>query len=369
VTRVDWYTNLVRPEFVCWAFAQRLADLQDVKSYTTVDHLSGGQIAATPIPVPPLAEQHRIVAKVDELMGHAKVLEERHLAASSARVRLRDAALHALAEAEDHAAAEIAWARIEEHFEDLFTEPEDVAPLRQAILKLAVRGRLVGQEASDGCAIRAPREEASTLLSTQSLRRSRPLPALCRNDKEGTLPHGWLWTRLGNVCRLSRGFDLPLSSRREGTVPVYGANGVVGTHSSAVVRGPCVITGRSGSIGGVHLVSEDCWPLNTALFVEQFFGNYPPFVAMLLEAIGLARFSSYSAVPTLNRNVAHLEPVALPPVPEQHRIVAKVDELMALCDTLEASLTRAKACREQFAGSISAALGVDPPETPDRNAA
>jgi type I restriction enzyme S subunit len=71
----------------------------------------------------------------------------------------------------------------------------------------------------------------------------------------------------------------------------------------------------------------------------------------------------------INQATLGTTPIVLPPLAEQHRIVAKVDELMALCDTLEASLTRAKTCREQFAGSISAAIGVDPPETPDRNAA
>jgi type I restriction enzyme S subunit len=146
----------------------------------------------------------------------------------------------------------------------------------------------------------------------------------------------WVETTVGNVSRLRRGYDLPTQDRNSGSVPIYAANGPIGFHSVRMVKGPGVVTGRSGSIGKVHFVQEDFWPLNTALYVEDFFDNDPEFICLLLKSLHLERFSTATAVPTLNRNVVHSEIVRCPPVAEQKNIVAKVDELMALCDHLEA---------------------------------
>lgn len=148
--------------------------------------------------------------------------------------------------------------------------------------------------------------------------------------------NAWDPVRLGDVLRLRRGYDLPTQLRRQGSVPIYAANGPVGFHDTPAVMGPGVVTGRSGSIGKVHYVQGDFWPLNTALYVEDFFGNDPAYAVLLLRSLHLERFSTSTAVPTLNRNVVHKEQVRIPPLAEQKRIVAKVDELMALCDRLEA---------------------------------
>ena len=155
----------------------------------------------------------------------------------------------------------------------------------------------------------------------------------------GKLTHrgdSWRLAPLGEVVRLRRGYDLPTQSRNEGEFPIYAANGTVGFHDKPAVKGPGVVTGRSGSIGKVHYVPRDYWPLNTALYVEDFFGNDPEFACLLLRSLHLERYSNCTAVPTLNRNVVHKEVVRVPALAEQKRIVAKVDELMALCDRLEA---------------------------------
>ncbi|MCB9508127.1 MAG: restriction endonuclease subunit S, partial [Myxococcales bacterium] len=104
------------------------------------------QLSLLAVPVPPLAEQHRIVARVDELMGLLDRLEAARDARDATRVALRDAALAELRDADDAETVQVAWARIAEHMDDLFTHPDDVAPLRQTILQLAVRGRLVPQD-------------------------------------------------------------------------------------------------------------------------------------------------------------------------------------------------------------------------------
>lgn len=93
----------------------------------------------------------------------------------------------------------------------------------------------------------------------------------------------WAESSLGEVSRLRRGYDLPTRDRKMGSVPIFAANGPVGVHNIHMVMGPGVVTGRSGSIGKVHFVDEDFWPLNTALYVEDFFGNYPQFICLLLR--------------------------------------------------------------------------------------
>jgi type I restriction enzyme S subunit len=135
---------------------------------------------------------------------------------------------------------------------------------------------------------------------------------------------------LGEVATLQRGFDLPVQDRQRGAVKIFAANGPVGTHNEHKVCGPGVVTGRSGSIGKVHFVEEDYWPLNTALWVKDFHGNDPRWVFRLLTWMQLEQFTRGVGVPTLNRNLVHVVEIPLPPVEEQKRIAGILDQADAL---------------------------------------
>lgn len=125
-----------------------------------------------------------------------------------------------------------------------------------------------------------------------------------------------------DFIELHRGYDLPKKQRKNGQVPVIASTGINGTHNVAKIKGPGVVTGRSGSIGKVQYIKDDFWPLNTTLYVSDFKGNNPKFVACWLERFDLKRFSSGSAVPTLNRNeLANVE-ICVPNKEEQDKIVA-----------------------------------------------
>lgn len=155
------------------------------------------------------------------------------------------------------------------------------------------------------------------------------------------IPEGWTLATLGDVARLQRGFDLPATVRTDGEVPVIASNGVVGSHSEARVRGPGVVTGRSGTIGKVFFIAQDFWPLNTTLYVEDFHGNEPQFIAFFLRHIELGRFVAATGVPSLNRNFVHPLEVILPPLPEQKKIAAilsSVDEVIAKTEAVIAQL-------------------------------
>ena len=131
---------------------------------------------------------------------------------------------------------------------------------------------------------------------------------------------GWRTTTLGEVVTLQRGFDLPRTERKLGSYPVIASTGPVGTHDRAVVQGPGVVIGRSGSLGGGQFIKHDFWPLNTTLWVKDFNNNDPRFCYFFLKSLDLAQFNAGSGVPTLNRNHIHPLPVRVPPLPEQRAI-------------------------------------------------
>lgn len=133
----------------------------------------------------------------------------------------------------------------------------------------------------------------------------------------GEIPENWSVGRLDDLMVLQRGFDLPKASRANGKVPIYAASGITGFHNVAKVKGPGVVTGRSGTIGEVLYIQEDFWPLNTALWVKEFPKSKPLYAYYVLSELNLGQFNSGAAVPTLNRNSIHGIEVAIPPLPLQ----------------------------------------------------
>lgn len=132
----------------------------------------------------------------------------------------------------------------------------------------------------------------------------------------------WKNGELGDFVTLKRGFDLPQQKREGGQVPIFSSSGITGTHSTAMVKAPGVITGRYGTIGEVFYAAKDFWPLNTTLFVEDFHGNDAKFIYYFLKTLEWSKFTSASAVPGINRNTVHKEIVSLPDIETQRRIAS-----------------------------------------------
>ena len=143
----------------------------------------------------------------------------------------------------------------------------------------------------------------------------------------------WIHTSLGEVMILQRGFDLPETERKPGPYPVIASTGSVGSHCEAMVQGPGVVIGRSGSLGGGQFIKGDFWPLNTTLWVKDFKGNERRFCYYLLRSLNLAQFNAGSGVPTLNRNHIHPLPVRVPTDFEEQRAIAHI--LGTLDDKIE----------------------------------
>nr|WP_314900537.1 restriction endonuclease subunit S [uncultured Deefgea sp.] len=139
-------------------------------------------------------------------------------------------------------------------------------------------------------------------------------PATFTETPQGLVPEGWEMGTLQDLLVLQRGFDLPASDRTEGLYPIIAASGPSGSHEKAMVKGPGVITGRSGVLGKVFFTLEDYWPLNTTLWIKEFKRATPCYALEVLNRLDMLSFNAGSAVPSLNRNHIHGLPYLLPPL-------------------------------------------------------
>jgi type I restriction enzyme, S subunit len=223
--------------------------------------------------------------------------------------------------------------------------PGGIDKLRALILDLAVHGRITRRDSNDEPASELMNRIASerdAWVTDGLIRRPKKLAPLDRATLPSP-PEGWLWLRLGEVVTFEYGKNLPADKRGTGAVPVYGANGVVGMHTEALVQEPCVVVGRKGSAGAVNQAPEPSWPTDVTYFVRPPAGIPLTFLEVLLLSLDLPGMAR-GIKPGLDRNEAYFSTVLLPPLPEQQRIVERVEALMGLCDELEAQqATRASA--------------------------
>lgn len=171
----------------------------------------------------------------------------------------------------------------------------------------------------------------------------------------------WPVKTLGEICELQRGHDLPTPERRDGTVPILGATGVTGYHDVARYSGPGVAIGRSGFIGGAQYCDSPYWPLNTCLFVKDFFGNDPKWVYYFLKSIDFSQYNSGTTQPSLNRNNLSGITVRISSPSKQRETVVRLDSMRAktseMVSAYDEKLTAAKNLRQSileaaFAGEL-----------------
>ena len=153
----------------------------------------------------------------------------------------------------------------------------------------------------------------------------------------------WRKTTVGEFAPLTYGKSLPARDRTAGgLVPVYGSNGVIGTHSASLTNGPTVVVGRKGSVGAVHYSQRPCWPIDTTFYLQDSDSMLARFKCYALSAIGLEEMNTDSAVPGLNRDTAHACQIRVPSEAGQRAIAAVLGTLddrielnRRMCATLE----------------------------------
>jgi type I restriction enzyme S subunit len=232
-----------------------------------------------------------------------------------------------------------------DHYARIADAPDAIVRLRRFVLDLAVRGKLVEQDACD--------EPASQMLRAAKVREFSPEPNLA----------GWAVADVVQLLKFQYGKGLHANERQEdGPIPVFGSNGVVTFTHTALTENPAIIVGRKGSAGALNLCQGPSWTTDVAYFVEA-----PPYFSIRYLMLGLSALNldrlGKGVKPGLSRSEAYALTMCVPPLAEQHRIVAKVDELMALCDQLEAARATREAARDTFALSTLARLNTADPES------
>lgn len=359
VTRLQFFIGELEQSFVAIALQLELAKLQGVKAYTTVDHLSGKQIAEALIPLPPLAEQRRIVAKVDELMALCDALERESAGAMAAHQVLVEELLATLVNSDNAADLATNWARLESHFDTLFTTDASIDALKQTILDLSVRGKLVEQDAADEPAIKrlkGPQATSPFVIPTnwqcvplQALGRQvgGGTPSKSRSDFwEGPIP--WVSPKDMKRDYLSDAEMSVTQAALEGSAVkllapetlMFVVRGMILAHSFPVAIAKAPMT-----------INQDM----KAIELDQ-----PSMAEYLLRALKGLKPLMLARVERSSHGTCRLDataygnfPVPIPPLAEQLRIVAKVDELLALCDAMKARIAEAATTQKHLADAIT----------------
>ena len=342
--------------------------IMDVQVGISREGLSMSRLKDFLILIPPLSEANRIVAKVDQLMALCDQLEARQQKKHEQRILLNNAALDKLLTAPTPEEFAQHWQRICDNFNLLYDAPETVGHLRQAILQLAVQGKLVAQDPGDEPAavlLEKATAEKERLIKEGIIRKPKPLSS---NDLENPykLPLNWKWTRLfdiglinpRNVAKddmeasfipmtlISETYSIPISSERrlwgeiksgfthfaEEDVVLAKITPCFQNGKSAVMRN--LLNGFGAGTTELHvfrpLLDESVNPDYVLLYLRS-----PQFLKE-----GIERMTGTAGQKRVPRDYFAGNPFPLPPFEEQKRIVAKVDQLMALCDELEARLVQ-----------------------------
>ena len=336
--------------------------------------------AFTPVSLPPLAEQKRIVAKVDELMAVCDQLEEQQQRKTKLRIRTGKSALNQLQQAQDVNDIKTAWTRIADNIHILFDHPETIPNLRATILQLAVRGKLVEQDPNDEPAnvllarITAQKEK---LIKSGELRRRKGPKVVEPEEWPFVLPKTWEWTRLNVLGAVN-----PRNAVDDDTVGSFIPMGLIPQALGEPVKQeskawremkkgythfaerdvvvakitPCFQNGKSAVMRGLengigagttelHVFRDVTHSLCPEYFL--LFMKTPGFISE-----GEACMTGTAGQKRVPKEYFAFTPVSLPPLAEQHRIVAKVEELMALCDQLEGALQTADQTADRLAAAV-----------------
>lgn len=374
------------PSFIyCWLASPHIQQFIDQKTSGTTKQKELNTITVRTefIPLPPLPEQKRIVEKVDELMALCDRLAAAKQTRDDLRQKLRGSAIAALMNAETDDALEKSWVIVRDNWQTLSQDPKDVDDLRKIILRLAIRGKLAQREVNDEPAEKLLKVVADKQAAhPKKFRKPKDLSSIEDVEKPFELPFGWCWCRFTEIGQLERGKSKHRPRNEpalyaNGSIPlvqtgdVARAKGVITTYTALYneqglaqsrlwSKGTLCITIAANIADSAMLGFDACFPDSVVGFVptepisdSRYFEFFIRTMKSTLEA-----FAPSTAQKNINLSILDEVLIPLPPLAEQKRIVAKVDELMQMCDQLEASLRQSQQRAEALAASAISHLTI-----------
>ena len=387
----DSHVTVVRPVAILSIFLWRWIQSPSVQSNiegaasgtTNQIELNTSTVISHSLPLPSLAEQHRIVAKVDELMALCDQLETQHINATEAHEKLVNHLLATLTQAQSADDFSANWQRIAAHFDTLFITESSIDVLKQALLQLAVMGKLVPQDAKDEPAselLKRIQAEKAKLIAEGKIKKGKPLLPITEDEKPFELPEGWQLIRLNELLNKIGAGSTPLGGKQvyvnEG-IPFLRSQNVwnealklddvafitqethhkmSGTH---VCAGDLLFNITGASIGRCAIVPDSFKTGN----VSQHVTIVRPISIDILLYLHLVLISRHVQKTVMDVQVGVSREglsigklgqfiIPIPPLLEQDRIVTKVDELMALCDQLKTRITEANQLQQKLADGV-----------------
>ena len=357
--------------------------VMDVQVGVSREGLSIAKLGNFLIPLPPLAEQSRIVTRVEELMRLCDALEAKGQLEAAPHAQLVSTLLATLTDSATPEALTENWQRLAIHFDTLFDRPEAVDALEQTILQLAVRGQLVPQDPADEPAsalLKHIRSEKDRLIAAGQIKRDKPLAPITDDEKPFELPAGWVWVRIGDLVEMLNGYafksewfkavgtrllrnvnighgqadwsetafideasarEFEQFTLKEGDVVLSLDRPIISTGLKYAVIGksdlPCLLLQRVARLA----------PYTTAISAS--------FLVLWLQSdlfVGTIDPGRSNGVPHIStKQVAGLV-LGLPPLAEQSRIVARVEALRRLCADLRQRLAAGQTTQALLAGAL-----------------
>ncbi len=378
-TWVNNHAHVVRPNrkilidyYLIYAIAQQ--DLQKYITGITVPKLNQAKLASIVLPIPNPDEQHRIVAKVDELMTLCDQIEQQTEASLSAHGVLVENLLSTLTNSANAEELEQNWQRIAEHFTTLFTTEESIDQLKQTILQLAVMGKLVPQDSNDEPAAKLLEQiaaEKAQLIKEKKIKKQKALPPITEEEKPFELPEGWEWCRIWDIAKLitSGSRDWAKYYSNDGAIFVTMGNLSRGNYhlrmdsiryvsppqdsegARTKLKAGDLLISITGDVGNLGLIPEGFGEayINQHTCLLRFMPDCQNLFFPEMMRSPLAR-NQYDAPQRGIKNSFRLGDVGemlcpIPPLAEQYRILSKVDELMLLCDQIKTRLQQQQQTR------------------------
>lgn len=376
--------NLVYPDYLLIYFKSSRFIINAIPNMTG----SAGQkripttyFANSLLPLPPLEEQKRIVTKINELMASCDEMERLKKNQEEKQLKVNTAALHQLLESPDRKSFQSILNFITNNFSNIYSVKDNVEELKKAILQLAMQGKLVAQDPKDQPASELLKEiqaEKEKLVKEGKIKKQKPLPEIKSEEIPYELPVGWVWCRLGEICYVNGGYAFKSALYQNQGVRIlrisdFDENGlkydkIVRYKSNEKLKGfelteNTVIMAMTGGTVGKTLFIET---LPEKIYVNQRVvaikaSNFiiPIFIYYQLRSETIQRIIQ-KAKNSTNDNISMNDIVSfkipLPPLEEQQRIVAKINELMALCNGMIEKIEKSEEKQENLLQSVLAGV-------------